>query len=166
MSQHSYHVGVGYCTLIVITFVSIYYMVIIAWVLYYLWTSLFPSMEWGSCGNSWNSNGELNCSTTQYFTTNKLQYRLLQHGRGRQVSWWKHGKFIGRDFLPRQMPYDRINLWNEKLVWIGRKSLFECNNKLASSYQWSYYAHLISRRVFLVSQLHVLIAMIYIVLTM
>lgn len=55
---HNIIVGVGYCTLIVITLVSIYYMVIIAWVLYYLWTSFWPSMEWGSCGNAWNSDGK------------------------------------------------------------------------------------------------------------
>lgn len=48
--------GLGYCTLLVITFVSIYYMVIIAWVLYYLWTSFFPSLQWGTCGNEWNSD--------------------------------------------------------------------------------------------------------------
>lgn len=47
--------GLGYCTLLVITFVSIYYMVIIAWVLFYLWTSFFPSLAWGSCDNDWNS---------------------------------------------------------------------------------------------------------------
>lgn len=53
------NVGLGYCTLLVITFVSIYYMVVIAWVLYYLWTSFFPSLVWGTCGNSWNSESEL-----------------------------------------------------------------------------------------------------------
>ncbi|CRK99499.1 CLUMA_CG012818, isoform A [Clunio marinus] len=53
--------GVGYCTLLVISYVSIYYMVIIAWVLYYLWTSFFPTLIWGSCDNEWNSE---NCFST------------------------------------------------------------------------------------------------------
>ena len=33
-------------------------MVIIAWVLYYLWTSFFPSLIWGSCGNEWNTESK------------------------------------------------------------------------------------------------------------
>ncbi|CRK94126.1 CLUMA_CG007649, isoform C [Clunio marinus] len=47
--------GLGYCVLFTTTFVSIYYMVIISWVLYYLWSSLFPSLIWGNCDNKWNS---------------------------------------------------------------------------------------------------------------
>jgi hypothetical protein len=33
-------------------------MIIIAWVIYYLWTSFFPSLIWGSCDNDWNSPSE------------------------------------------------------------------------------------------------------------
>ena len=50
--------GLGYSTLLVITFVSIYYMLIIAWVLFYLYTSFFPSMTWGRCDNDWNTESE------------------------------------------------------------------------------------------------------------
>ncbi|KAG5680363.1 hypothetical protein PVAND_009872 [Polypedilum vanderplanki] len=48
--------GLGYCTLLVITFIEIYYFVIIAWVLFYFYTSMFPSLLWGSCDNDWNTD--------------------------------------------------------------------------------------------------------------
>ncbi|KAG5680362.1 hypothetical protein PVAND_009871 [Polypedilum vanderplanki] len=53
--------GLGYCTFMVISFVSIYYQLIIAWVLFYLYSSFFPSLRWGTCDNDWNSE---NCFST------------------------------------------------------------------------------------------------------
>ncbi|CAG9805041.1 unnamed protein product [Chironomus riparius] len=47
--------GLGYCTLMVITFIEIYYFVIVGWCFYYFYISLFPSLIWGTCGNDWNS---------------------------------------------------------------------------------------------------------------
>lgn len=41
--------GLGYCSLLTTTFVAIYYMVIIAWVIFYMWTAFFPSLIWGNC---------------------------------------------------------------------------------------------------------------------
>ncbi|XP_055378881.1 sodium- and chloride-dependent glycine transporter 1-like [Condylostylus longicornis] len=47
--------GLGYCTLIVITFVTIYYMVIIAWILFYFFASFTSVLPWGYCNNDFNS---------------------------------------------------------------------------------------------------------------
>jgi SNF family Na+-dependent transporter len=47
--------GLGYCSLLTTMFVAIYYMVIIAWVLFYMWASFFPSLIWGSCDQNWNT---------------------------------------------------------------------------------------------------------------
>ncbi|XP_052753527.1 sodium- and chloride-dependent glycine transporter 1-like [Galleria mellonella] len=48
--------GLGYCTLVVISIISIYYMVIVAWTLFYVLTSIFGSLDWGSCDNDFNSD--------------------------------------------------------------------------------------------------------------
>ncbi|KAL5291317.1 hypothetical protein ACFFRR_010613 [Megaselia abdita] len=48
--------GLGFCTLVVITFVTIYYMVVISWIIFYLFASFFPKLLWGYCDNSFNSN--------------------------------------------------------------------------------------------------------------
>lgn len=49
--------GLGYCALMTTAFVSIYYMVIIAWVIYYLYQSFFPALLWGTCDGIWNTIG-------------------------------------------------------------------------------------------------------------
>ncbi|XP_063824362.1 sodium- and chloride-dependent glycine transporter 1-like [Ostrinia nubilalis] len=55
--------GLGYCTLVVITIISIYYMIIIAWTLYYTIVSIAGSLDWGSCENDFN---DLYCYSGAY----------------------------------------------------------------------------------------------------
>jgi SNF family Na+-dependent transporter len=50
--------GLGYCTLIVITLVTIYYMVILAWILFYLFASFSPTLGWSTCDHSFNTDSE------------------------------------------------------------------------------------------------------------
>lgn len=48
--------GLGYCTLVVITLVTIYYMVIIGWTIFYFLASFYSELPWGSCTNSFNTD--------------------------------------------------------------------------------------------------------------
>ncbi|KAJ8727719.1 hypothetical protein PYW07_001838 [Mythimna separata] len=48
--------GLGYCTLVVISIISIYYMIIVAWTLFYTIVSIAGKMDWGSCDNPYNSD--------------------------------------------------------------------------------------------------------------
>lgn len=50
--------GLGYCTLTVITFVTIYYMVIISWIVFYFVASFSPKLGWGYCDHEFNSKGK------------------------------------------------------------------------------------------------------------
>lgn len=52
--------GLGYCTLVVITLITIYYMVIIAWTLFYFFASFTSELGFGSCHNDFNTMGECN----------------------------------------------------------------------------------------------------------
>lgn len=52
------HTGLGYCTLVVITMITIYYMVIIAWIIFYFVASFQPELGWGSCLNDFNTDGK------------------------------------------------------------------------------------------------------------
>ncbi|XP_055703407.1 sodium- and chloride-dependent glycine transporter 1-like [Phlebotomus papatasi] len=47
--------GLGACTTLVITFVTIYYMVIVAWILFYLFASFTPNLGWGRCNQEYNT---------------------------------------------------------------------------------------------------------------
>ncbi|XP_022130715.2 sodium- and chloride-dependent glycine transporter 2 [Pieris rapae] len=48
--------GVGYCTLMVISMISVYYMIIVAWTLYYTVVSIIGNLEWGTCTNDYNTD--------------------------------------------------------------------------------------------------------------
>lgn len=50
--------GLGYCTLVVITFVTIYYMVVIAWIIFYFFASFYPEIGWGYCHNDFNTDSK------------------------------------------------------------------------------------------------------------
>ncbi|XP_013386200.1 sodium-dependent proline transporter-like isoform X3 [Lingula anatina] len=47
--------GVGYAMVIVSSLVAIYYNVIIAWTLYYLFASMTADLPWAHCNNTWNT---------------------------------------------------------------------------------------------------------------
>lgn len=51
--------GVGYTVILIALYVGFYYNVIIAWSLYYLFSSMTNELPWIGCGNSWNSE---NCT--------------------------------------------------------------------------------------------------------
>ncbi|XP_041970740.1 sodium- and chloride-dependent glycine transporter 1-like [Aricia agestis] len=55
--------GVGYCTLVVISIISVYYMIIVAWTLFYTIVSIAGFIDWGSCENSFNTDF---CYSGQY----------------------------------------------------------------------------------------------------
>ncbi|XP_012535440.2 sodium- and chloride-dependent GABA transporter 1 [Monomorium pharaonis] len=48
--------GLGHCTLVVIFFVMIYYMIIVAWTIFYTFASFFPKLSWAYCDNDFNTN--------------------------------------------------------------------------------------------------------------
>jgi SNF family Na+-dependent transporter len=58
--------GTGYATVIISFFLTTYYIVIIAWDLYFLFASFAKEVPWKYCGNEWNTNdcwdGSLNIS--------------------------------------------------------------------------------------------------------
>uniref|UniRef100_A0A2K6TAJ0 Transporter n=1 Tax=Saimiri boliviensis boliviensis TaxID=39432 RepID=A0A2K6TAJ0_SAIBB len=47
--------GVGYAVILIALYVGFYYNVIIAWSLYYLFSSFTLNLPWTDCGHTWNS---------------------------------------------------------------------------------------------------------------
>ncbi|XP_051158286.1 sodium- and chloride-dependent glycine transporter 1-like [Leptopilina boulardi] len=48
--------GLGYCTVVVMTLVNIYYMVIVAWTLFYMFASFSTKLMWAYCDNDFNTD--------------------------------------------------------------------------------------------------------------
>ncbi|XP_077459435.1 sodium- and chloride-dependent GABA transporter 2-like [Stigmatopora argus] len=47
--------GMGYGSQVVVLYSSIYYIIILAWAFFYLFSSLSAELPWASCRNSWNT---------------------------------------------------------------------------------------------------------------
>ncbi|XP_077540422.1 sodium- and chloride-dependent GABA transporter 1-like isoform X2 [Haemaphysalis longicornis] len=48
--------GIGIASLTIVTLSNIYYMVIVAWILFYLISSFTEVLPWKHCGNHWNTD--------------------------------------------------------------------------------------------------------------
>lgn len=59
LSFHFYLAGLGYGTTVVLLYSSIYYIIIMAWGFFYLFSSFSNELPWASCNNVWNTGKRL-----------------------------------------------------------------------------------------------------------
>ncbi|XP_067853970.1 sodium-dependent noradrenaline transporter [Heptranchias perlo] len=71
--------GVGYAVILIALYVGFYYNVIIAWSLYYLFSSFTSDLPWVNCNNFWNSR---NCTDPKLLNASVL-------GNGTKYSKYK-----------------------------------------------------------------------------
>ncbi|XP_056384983.1 sodium-dependent serotonin transporter-like isoform X4 [Hyla sarda] len=77
--------GIGFAICIIGLYVSFYYNTIIAWALYYFYSSFSTTLPWTSCDNTWNT---LNC--TNYFGKSN-------------VTWTNYSKSPAEEFYTRHV---------------------------------------------------------------
>ena len=51
--------GLGYGMFVVSFLIGVYYNVVVAWSLRYLWASFTSELPWSTCDNEWNSESEI-----------------------------------------------------------------------------------------------------------
>merc|ERR1712136_481803 len=61
--------GLGYASCLVAIYVSCYYNTVIAWAVYYFFSSFTFELPWATCNNTWN-NG--NCSDVQCLNISEI----------------------------------------------------------------------------------------------
>lgn len=93
--------GLGYCCLVVIYLITIYYMVIVSWTSFYFFASFTLDLGYGRCNNDFNSDGKLPQTLqlhhsiqtvhVQSHTYTRILFRMLQCVRG--------SKMLGRSHL-------------------------------------------------------------------
>ena len=47
--------GIGYASMVIVSLLNIYYIIILAWALFYLFQSFTADLPWAKCGHSWNT---------------------------------------------------------------------------------------------------------------
>uniref|UniRef100_A0A8C6P8V8 Transporter n=1 Tax=Nothobranchius furzeri TaxID=105023 RepID=A0A8C6P8V8_NOTFU len=47
--------GVGYATQVIVALLNVYYIVVLAWAIFYLFNSFTWDLPWASCNNTWNT---------------------------------------------------------------------------------------------------------------
>ena len=47
--------GIGYASVLVVTWIAMYYLVVLAWSLFYLFASFQSTLPWSHCNNEWNT---------------------------------------------------------------------------------------------------------------
>ncbi|XP_061710897.1 sodium- and chloride-dependent glycine transporter 1-like [Cydia pomonella] len=108
--------GLGYCTLVVITIISIYYMIIVAWTLFYTIVSFAGKLDWGSCENEYNS---LACYSGSYDTECKI--RGNNSGLATDLTYFERDCISIGDICERTgyQPYDGFSCLNgtEAIPW-------------------------------------------------
>nr|BAM11116.1 solute carrier family 6 (neurotransmitter transporter, taurine), member 6 [Anguilla japonica] len=48
--------GIGYASIVIVSLLNVYYIVILAWGLYYLFQCFQPDLPWSRCKQSWNTD--------------------------------------------------------------------------------------------------------------
>uniref|UniRef100_A0A8C7ZCL6 Transporter n=1 Tax=Oryzias sinensis TaxID=183150 RepID=A0A8C7ZCL6_9TELE len=69
--------GVGFASQVIVIYLNIYYIVILAWAIFYLINSFKSPLPWSTCGNWWNSDA---CHNRSGFLSNPELYH-------REANW-------------------------------------------------------------------------------
>ena len=59
-----FYAGVGIATTVIVFLLNVYYIVVLAWSIYYLYMSMTSVLPWSHCNNTWNTDR----STAYLFT--------------------------------------------------------------------------------------------------
>ncbi|XP_067906568.1 sodium-dependent dopamine transporter [Heterodontus francisci] len=80
--------GVGFTVILIALYVGFYYNVIIAWALYYLFSSFTMELPWIHCNNSWNSP---NCSDFTSFTQQNTSTKYYEYKTNPAAEYYERG---------------------------------------------------------------------------
>lgn len=48
--------GIGVASQVIVTYLNIYYIVVLAWAIFYLFNAFKSPLPWSTCDNMWNTS--------------------------------------------------------------------------------------------------------------
>jgi len=64
--SHFFSLGIGYATQVIEAHLNVYYIIILAWAIFYLFNCFTTELPWATCGHEWNT-GMTSVEIHKYF---------------------------------------------------------------------------------------------------
>ncbi|MCJ8736099.1 hypothetical protein PDJAM_G00254980 [Pangasius djambal] len=77
--------GIGYATQVIVALLNIYYIIVLAWGIFYLSFSFSWDLPWSSCNNTWNTDA---CMEFQR-RNNSIDQSHLENGTSPVIEFWE-----------------------------------------------------------------------------
>ncbi|NP_001083451.1 solute carrier family 6 (neurotransmitter transporter), member 13 L homeolog isoform X1 [Xenopus laevis] len=75
--------GIGYASQVIVMLLNCYYVIVLAWALFYLFNSFTSELPWASCGHSWNTE---NC--VDFYKANST-HNVTLNGTSSVIEFWE-----------------------------------------------------------------------------
>uniref|UniRef100_A0A8D2N0T2 Transporter n=1 Tax=Zonotrichia albicollis TaxID=44394 RepID=A0A8D2N0T2_ZONAL len=81
--------GIGYATQVIEAHLNVYYIIILAWAIFYLFNCFTTELPWASCGHEWNTE---NCVEFQKLNMSNCSQVSLQNATSPVMEFWETHK--------------------------------------------------------------------------
>ncbi|XP_030425910.1 sodium- and chloride-dependent GABA transporter 3 isoform X2 [Gopherus evgoodei] len=78
--------GIGYATQVIEAHLNIYYIIILAWAIFYLFNCFTTELPWATCGHEWNTE---NCVEFQKLNMSNCSQLSLQNATSPVMEFWE-----------------------------------------------------------------------------
>ncbi|XP_010014148.1 PREDICTED: sodium- and chloride-dependent GABA transporter 3-like, partial [Nestor notabilis] len=78
--------GIGYATQVIEAHLNVYYIIILAWAIFYLFNCFTTELPWATCGHEWNTE---NCVEFQKLNMSNCSQLSLQNATSPVMEFWE-----------------------------------------------------------------------------
>ncbi|PNJ67805.1 SLC6A11 isoform 3 [Pongo abelii] len=78
--------GIGYATQVIEAHLNVYYIIILAWAIFYLSNCFTTELPWATCGHEWNTE---NCVEFQKLNVSNYSHVSLQNATSPVMEFWE-----------------------------------------------------------------------------
>ncbi|XP_078399539.1 sodium- and chloride-dependent GABA transporter 3 [Cetorhinus maximus] len=79
--------GIGYATQVIEAHLNVFYIIVLAWAIFYLFNCFTTELPWATCGHEWNTE---NCVEFQKLNTTNCSHTALPNATSPVIEFWEH----------------------------------------------------------------------------